>query len=136
MFHINKTKNMENQNMIGYFKRGLQNYANFNGRDTRPQYWWYILGYVIIAIIASTISRTTGSMLVYYLVILAFFLPNLAAGVRRLHDLGKSGWFILIPIYNIILLATEGEDRDNEYGPNPRRTENNSFDFENQQFQQ
>lgn len=127
---------MENQNMIGYFKRGLQNYANFNGRDTRPQFWWYYLGYIIIAVGVNIIATGMQMPLLASLVGLVFLLPNLAAGVRRIHDVGKSGWFILIPIYNIILWATEGEDRDNEYGPNPRRTGNNSFDFENQQFQQ
>ncbi|MBL7704129.1 MAG: DUF805 domain-containing protein [Taibaiella sp.] len=127
---------MENQNMIGYFKRGLQNYANFNGRDTRPQFWWYYLGYIIIAVAVNIIATGMQMPLLASLVGLVFLLPNLAAGVRRIHDVGKSGWFILIPIYNIILWATEGEDRDNEYGPNPRRTGNNSFDFENQQFQQ
>lgn len=127
---------MENQNMIGYFKRAMQNYANFNGRDTRPQFWWFYLCLFIISFIAGFIAGLIQVQLLSTIVSLVFLIPNLAAAVRRVHDVGKSGWFILIPIYNIILLATEGEDRDNEYGPNPRRTENNSFDFENQQFQQ
>ncbi len=127
---------MENQNMIGYFKRAMQNYANFNGRDTRPQFWWFYLCLFIISFIAGFIAGLIQVQLLSTIVSLVFLIPNLAAAVRRVHDVGKSGWFILIPIYNIILLATEGEDRDNEYGPNPRRTGNNSFDFENQQFQQ
>jgi uncharacterized membrane protein YhaH (DUF805 family) len=43
--------------------------------------------------------------------------------VRRMHDVGKSGWFILIPIYNLVLACTEGDHGDNEYGANPK-TEN------------
>lgn len=127
---------MENQNMIGYFKRGLQNYANFNGRDTRPQFWWYYLAVIIISFIAGFISGLIKVEILSSIVSLVFLIPNIAAGVRRVHDVGKSGWYILIPIYNIILLATEGEEQDNEYGPNPRRTDKNTFDFENQQFQQ
>ncbi len=127
---------MENQNMIGYFKRAMQNYANFNGRDTRPQFWWFYLSVFIISFIGGFIAGLIQVELLSTIVSLVFLIPNLAAAVRRVHDVGKSGWFILIPIYNIILLATEGEDRDNEYGPNPRRKENSAFDFENQQFQQ
>ncbi|RYE00043.1 MAG: DUF805 domain-containing protein [Sphingobacteriales bacterium] len=122
--------------MIGYFRRAMQNYANFNGRDTRPQFWWFYLSIFIISFIAGFIAGLIQVQLLSTIVSLVFLIPNLAAAVRRVHDVGKSGWFILIPIYNIILLATEGENVDNEYGPNPRRTENSKFDFENQQFQQ
>ena len=48
-------------------------------------------------------------------------LPSIAVGIRRMHDVGKSGWFILIPIYNIILAATEGQAGGNEYGEDPKR---------------
>jgi len=44
--------------------------------------------------------------------------------VRRMHDVGKSGWFILIPIYNFILAVTNGEEKDNEYGPDPKNPNN------------
>ncbi|RQO31843.1 DUF805 domain-containing protein [Taibaiella sp. KBW10] len=122
--------------MVDYFKRGLQNYTNFNGRDTRPQFWWYYLGYFIIALIVNFISRAMGSMILPGILALIMFLPTIAAGVRRMHDLGKSGWFILIPIYNIVLLATEGQQGQNEYGPDPRNPAGNSFDFDQKQFHQ
>lgn len=51
---------------------------------------------------------------------LAALIPALAVGVRRMHDVGKSGWYLLIPIYNLILAFTEGDAGDNEYGPNPK----------------
>ena len=44
-------------------------------------------------------------------------------GVRRMHDVGKSGWFILVPIYNLILACTDGENGDNEYGADPKAEE-------------
>lgn len=49
-------------------------------------------------------------------------IPTLAVGVRRMHDVGKSGFFILIPIYSLILALTEGEANENQYGPNPKET--------------
>ncbi len=51
---------------------------------------------------------------------LAVMLPYIAVGIRRMHDLGKSGWFILIPIYNLILFATNGVEGENEYGADPK----------------
>jgi len=54
------------------------------------------------------------------IVTLPLIIPSIAVGVRRMHDVGKSGWFILIPIYNLILAATEGDKGDNQYGPDPK----------------
>ena len=54
------------------------------------------------------------------IVYLAVIIPYIAVGVRRMHDVGKSGWFMLIPIYNLILFCTEGQKGDNEYGPDPK----------------
>lgn len=51
---------------------------------------------------------------------LIFIIPSIAVGVRRMHDVGKSGWFILIPIYNLILACTKGDDGSNEYGHDPQ----------------
>lgn len=127
---------MEKQNMLGYWLRNVKdNYANFNGRDTRPQFWWFYLMNFIISFTAGFIAEAINVPLLSTVVSLAFLLPSIGAAVRRVHDVGKSGWFILIPIYNIILLATEGQMGQNEYGPDPRGNNENKFDFENQQFQ-
>jgi uncharacterized membrane protein YhaH (DUF805 family) len=48
--------------------------------------------------------------------------PSIAVAVRRMHDVGKSGWFVLIPIYNLVLAVTEGNKRTNEYGPDPKES--------------
>jgi uncharacterized membrane protein YhaH (DUF805 family) len=58
-----------------------------------------------------------------YLILM--IIPSIAVGVRRMHDVGKSGWFLLVPIYNIILTFQEGERNENEYGPDPKNIENN-----------
>lgn len=47
-------------------------------------------------------------------------MPSIAVGVRRMHDVGKSGWFVLIPIYNFILACTDGERGPNQYGQDPK----------------
>ena len=51
---------------------------------------------------------------------MAVLIPGIAVAVRRMHDVGKSGWFALIPIYNIILALSEGDQGDNAYGPDPK----------------
>ncbi len=55
---------------------------------------------------------------------LAILVPGIAAAVRRMHDVGKSGWYILIPIYNLILAFTEGNQGTNQYGLDPKNPEN------------
>ena len=54
---------------------------------------------------------------------LAIAIPGLAVGIRRMHDVGKSGWYLLIPVYSFILAITEGEKGDNQYGPDPKAGE-------------
>jgi len=54
---------------------------------------------------------------------LAVLIPGIAVGVRRMHDVGKSGWFLLIPIYNLILACTDGEKGSNLYGLDPKNPE-------------
>ena len=80
-----------------------------------------IIGFVLgfIEGIVETNSGSNGSVLgdIYSLAIL---IPSIAVGVRRMHDVGKSGWFLLIPIYNLILTVTEGNKSDNQYGADPK----------------
>lgn len=52
----------------------------------------------------------------------AMLAPSIAVAVRRMHDVGKSGWFVLIPIYNLVLAVTEGDKGTNEYGPDPKES--------------
>lgn len=92
-------------------------YAQFNGRAGRKEYWYFFLVIFAVNIVATIIDSIIGMRILSGIWGLATIVPMIAAGVRRLHDIGKSGWFLLIPIYNIILLATEGQPTDNEYGP-------------------
>ena len=68
--------------------------------------------YVIGAIVGVAMDNSA----IMYLFILPFMLPTLAAGVRRIHDTGRSGWFFLVPIYNLVLLIQSGTPGDNKYG--------------------
>jgi len=113
--------------MIEWYKKVVfENYANFNGRARRSEYWYFALlnGIISIALsfVLGFISPSLG--LAANLYSLAVLIPSIAVAVRRMHDVGKSGWFILIPIYNLILACTEGEKGTNEYGPDPK----NNFD--------
>ncbi len=102
----------------------LKNYVNFEGRATRAEFWWFFLFNFIIGCILSLFGKV-GNVLsgVWSLAIL---LPQLGLGVRRLHDINKSGWYWLIgliPIVGWIILivwwAKEGDATENQYGPVP-----------------
>jgi len=104
----------------------LSQYANFNGRARRSEYWFWTLATVIASVAADIVDAIIGVRIFQYLVLLGVIVPGLAVGSRRLHDIGKSGWLQLIgiiPIVGWIILivwfATDSVP-DNEYGPNPK----------------
>lgn len=109
----------------------LKNYANFNGRASRAEFWYYVLDNFIIAFLIGIIliiSPTAGSVL-YGIYALAVLIPGLAVSARRLQDIGKSGWNLLwglVPIVGAILLLVwylkAGDAEDNKYGPVPPQT--------------
>ncbi len=93
-------------------------YVDFSGRARRSEYWWFVLAYVILAIVSGFIHEY-----IYVIVVLAFILPLLAAGARRLHDIGKSGWFLLIGLIPIVgglvllyFMVQPGQPDANAYG--------------------
>lgn len=99
---------------MNYYTRAFKKYAVFEGRANRAEYWYFFLFNFIIGFIVGFVEGLlkipTG---IYSLIAL---LPNIAVGVRRMHDINKSGWFLLIPIYNLILLARKGDEGTNRYG--------------------
>jgi uncharacterized membrane protein YhaH (DUF805 family) len=94
-------------------------YVDFNGRASRPEYWWFYLFTVLLSW-GSLIVDHSG--IVSGIVNLALLLPALSAAARRLHDTNRSGWWMLIAftiiglIPLIIWLASKGNDQSNEYG--------------------
>ena len=110
----------------------LSNYANFNGRARRSEFWWFWLFVVIVQVVVQTLfavivgtDSALYSLLAFVLAIV-LVIPLYAAGVRRLHDTGKSGWLqllVLIPCAGIsimiVLWAQQGSAVDNQYGAPP-----------------
>lgn len=112
----------------------LRKYADFGGRARRSEYWMFVLFNFIVAVITivldnlfNTAVEGAGYGLFYLLYSLAVLVPTWAVTVRRLHDVGKSGWWLFIPlipvigsIWLFILLITDGQSGGNEFGPNPK----------------
>lgn len=87
----------------------FRKYVGFEGRATRAEFWWFYLFIFLVGCVP-----VAGQIAVW-----GMMLPYLAVATRRLHDTNHSGWWILCPIYNIILLATKGDEWQNEYGEPP-----------------
>lgn len=105
----------------------LTKYATFSGRARRSEYWFFALAYLIASVVANIIDQMIGTQLFVYILALALLLPSLAVGVRRLHDTGRSGWWILIglvPIVGFIVLIVfyvqDSQPMTNAYGPSPK----------------
>lgn len=90
-------------NLIG---SSLTKYVDFQGRATRKEFWSFFLFFYAVTFIGGGIDGSLGTEFVGTIAVLAVFLPYLAVAVRRMNDVGKSGWFILVPFYNFILLCT------------------------------
>lgn len=128
--------------MEWFLKVVKENYANFDGRARRKEFWMFALGYALIyiaffvvAAILSAISSTLG-MLVYGLLSLAslaLLIPYLAVAVRRLHDTGNPTWYIvftfipLVNLYFLYLMIKEGDVGPNEFGPDPKAEDQKPF---------
>ena len=105
-------------------KLGFSNYVNFTDRACRSEYWYWILFVFIGYIVAEIIDAVIGRPIFYTLFTLGVLIPNIAIGVRRLHDLDRSGWWLLlsfIPLVGAIILivwfCSKGTDGPNRFGP-------------------
>ena len=122
---------------MNWYLKVLKNYANFEGRARRKEFWMFVLFNFLFTIAAMILDGILGSRIgntpygfIYIIYALAMIIPNIALVVRRLHDIDKSGfWFFisLVPIIGgiwlIVLMATEGNSGDNGYGPDPKSEE-------------
>ncbi len=114
------------------------NYCRFSGRASRSEFWWFWLFSWILAVVVSLIfsSSETGNLIASSVVSLILLLPTLGLCVRRLHDIGKSGWCLLIgliPLVGAIILivwyCNPSIQEANQYGPVPNTVSSNfSFD--------
>ncbi len=110
----------QNLSGIEYYFFCFQNYAKFSGRARRSEFWYFFLFNMIVGVCFYFGAILMEAPFIYYLYQLLVFIPYLAVAVRRLHDVGKSGWYFLIPIYNLILMCSESVYGTNKYGPNPK----------------
>lgn len=124
-------------NMFDWWKKVyIKNYANFNGRARRAEYWYaYLLTilfiipiyvFLIIAVVSESTPLIVVSGILMGLAVLLMIVPTLAVTVRRLHDTNKSGWYYLlafIPLVSIIIfvfMVIEGDKNENNYGLDPK----------------
>jgi uncharacterized membrane protein YhaH (DUF805 family) len=105
---------------MNYYLQVLKNYAVFNGRARRSEYWYFFLFNMIISIGLGFLGGLADLSFLSNIYSLAVLIPAIAVGVRRMHDVGKSGWYLLIPIYSLILACTEGTKGENQYGADPK----------------
>lgn len=105
----------------------LRNYATFQGRARRSEYWYFFLVNMIVAMAFGFICGLARVGYLANIYSLAVLVPSIAVGVRRMHDVGKSGWFLLIPVYNLILACTKGEQGINEYGADPKSEDDDCY---------
>ncbi len=122
---------------MNWYMKVLRDYTVFSGRASRTEYWMFVLFNIIALIIAAIIDNILGTNFkygtikmpygyIYLLYVLAVLIPSLAVTVRRLHDTGRTGWWILIGlipiiggIWLLVLMILESTPGENQYGPNP-----------------
>jgi uncharacterized membrane protein YhaH (DUF805 family) len=112
---------------MNWFVEVLKKYAVFSGRARRQEYWMFTLIASLIYLGLVVLGLAMDTEVPELVFALAIFLPSLGVSVRRLHDTGRSGWWVLIgfipcvgTIFMIIFMATEGERDENRYGPDPK----------------
>ena len=119
---------------MNWYLKVLQQFADFSTRARRKEYWMFTLFSALINILMIALDNyfdtTYGEFnesgyfeTAYSLTVLV---PSLAVGVRRMHDVGKSGWYILIPFYNFYLTCLDSEIGNNKWGDNPKGIGNDS----------
>jgi uncharacterized membrane protein YhaH (DUF805 family) len=120
---------------MNWYKQALlQNYATFSGRARRKEYWYFALGNVLAIVLLTVVDLSLGTYneeleigAFSGLYLLAVLIPSIAVGVRRLHDTGRSGWWLLlsaVPLVGALVIlyftVLDSEPGANEYGPNPK----------------
>ncbi len=118
-----------------WYLKVFRQYLDFKGRARRKEYFMFGLinalfsiGYMILSFGLGKWLEAPAFISIYVLYMLASLLPSLAVSVRRMHDIGKSGWMLLVgciplvgPIWMLVLLITDSDPQTNEYGPNPKQ---------------
>ena len=112
---------------MGSYVAVLKKYAVFSGRSGRQEYWMFILVHLVVSVVISAVDLIAGGPgFLGSIYGLAVLLPSIGVAIRRLHDTGRSAWWLLIglipvlgPIALIVFFAIGSESRANRYGPMP-----------------
>ena len=102
-------------------KSALTNYFDFKGKATRKEFWTFYFFTLIVALAFGLIDGLLGISGLSNLVTIALTIPTISCGIRRMHDAGKSGWFIIVPVVNLIFLlsASGSAGNENDSGTSP-----------------
>ncbi len=125
---------------MNWYLKVLNQYADFSGRARRKEFWMFTLINILISWVLGFVFTFIGISIdvpalafLAYIYSLAVFIPGLAVSVRRLHDIGKTGWYILLAfipfigaLWLIVLFCMEGENKTNQWGENPKGIGNDS----------
>lgn len=111
-----------------WYVKVLKQYTDFSGRARRREYWMFVLANFIVALVLGLIDTLIGwGQILSGLYSLAVLIPSLAVCVRRLHDIGKSGWWLLIclipligGIWLLVLFSKDSQYEANQWGTNPK----------------
>ena len=118
-----------NRSPIDYYILAFQKYGQFSGRATRSEYWWFYLVTISVSLLLAILDSVFSIPLTLLSTIYFFasLIPSLAIQVRRLHDVDKSGWYMLLNfviiigwIWLLILNVLDSTPEANKYGPNPK----------------
>jgi uncharacterized membrane protein YhaH (DUF805 family) len=133
---------------MGWYLQTLKRFGDFGGRSRRREFWLFILGNIVLSFVAAALDAALGlggfttvtapgyagatyvPGIIATVVALVLLVPSLAVEVRRLHDTGRSAWWMLLllvplvgPIVLIVFWALEGQRGDNAHGPDPKATQ-------------
>ena len=106
-------------------RSALTKYATFSGRASRSEYWWFVLFYLLVGLVAIQLDLMIGPvaggeiLLFDFLTRIAFLVPFTAVSVRRLHDVGRSGWWLITLVPPLFFALMKGDEDPNDYGLDP-----------------
>ncbi len=106
-----------------HYINAFSRYFEMGGRTTRREYWMFYLFHVIVLALCLLldvyVGQNNGFPLFYTAYILFAFIPNITVAVRRMHDSGRSGWWVIVPVVNLVFLCWDSQLGSNEYGIDP-----------------
>jgi uncharacterized membrane protein YhaH (DUF805 family) len=113
---------------MNWYIEVLKKYAVFSGRARRMEYWMFVLFNFIIAIVIGIVEGILGSPAILSMIYsLAVLIPSIAVSMRRLHDIGRTGWWLLIAfvpligaVVLLVFMVLDSQPGSNAYGPNPK----------------